>query len=121
MAESHDLGQEGEELARDHLIKHGYKILQRNWTSGKLEIDIIAENKDFIIFVEVKTRTTDYHMEPRLAVTNQKQKSIILAAESYIRRYKIDKDSRFDIISIISGGNSIQIEHIEDAFYPTLR
>jgi putative endonuclease len=121
MAASHNLGQEGEELAREHLAKKGYRILHRNWKSGKREIDIIAENKDFIVFVEVKTRTDDFHMHPRHAVTSEKQKSIIFAAEAYIARYNIDKESRFDIISIISNGKSIEIEHIEDAFYPTLR
>jgi len=121
MADSHNLGHEGEELAREHLAKKGYRILHRNWKSGKREIDIIAENKDFIVFVEVKTRTDDFLMHPRHAVTSEKQKSIIFAAETYISRYNIDKESRFDIISIISNGKSIEIEHLEDAFYPTLR
>jgi putative endonuclease len=121
MADSHNLGQEGEELARDHLIQSGYRILHRNWKSGKREIDIIAENKDFIIFIEVKTRSGDFHMHPRHAVTSEKQKSIIFAAETYIKRFNIDKESRFDIISIISNGKSVEVEHIEDAFYPTLR
>lgn len=121
MAESHELGQQGEDLAVDYLRKKGYKILHRNWKSGKREIDIIAENKDFIVFVEVKTRTDDYQMHPRHAVTSEKQKSIIYAAEGYIKRYNINKESRFDIISIISDNKSVQIEHIEDAFYPTLR
>jgi putative endonuclease len=121
MAESHNLGIEGEELARDHLVKHGFKILHRNWKAGKREIDIVAENKDFIVFIEVKTRTDDYYMHPRHAVTSEKQKSIIFAAEKYIQRYNISKESRFDIVSIISNGKSVEIEHIEDAFYPTLR
>jgi putative endonuclease len=121
MADSHNLGQEGEELAKDHLLNKGFKILHRNWKSGKREIDIVAENKDFIVFVEVKTRTDDYHMHPRHAVTSEKQKSIIYAAESYLERYNINKESRFDIVSIISDGKSVHIEHIEDAFYPTLR
>ena len=121
MAESHNLGIEGEELAKDHLLQKGYKILHRNWKSGKREIDIIAQDKDFIVFVEVKTRTDDYHMHPRHAVTSEKQKSIIYAAENYLKRYNIDKESRFDIISIISNGKTVEIEHIENAFYPTLR
>jgi putative endonuclease len=121
MAESHNLGQEGEKMAETHLINKGYKILHRNWKSGKREIDIIAENETFIVFIEVKTRTDDFHMHPRHAVTSEKQKSIIFAAESYLKKYDIDKESRFDIISIISNGKSIEVEHIEDAFYPTLR
>jgi len=121
MADSHDLGIKGEEEAKKHLLDKGYKILHLNWKSGKREIDIIAENKDFIVFVEVKTRTEDYQVHPRHAVTSEKQKSIIYAAQNYLERYKIDKESRFDIISIISKDKSIEVEHIEDAFYPTLR
>jgi putative endonuclease len=121
MADSHNLGIKGEELAKEHLLQKGYKILHSNWKSGKREIDIIAENKDFIVFIEVKTRTDDYYIHPRHAVTSEKQKSIIYAAENYLERYNIDKESRFDIISIISNGKTVEIEHIEDAFYPTLR
>lgn len=121
MTESHLLGKKGEDLAADHLRNKGYTILHRNWKSGKNEIDIIAENNEFIVFVEVKTRADDYQIHPRHAVTNEKQRSIIFAAEGYIQRYNIDKECRFDIISAVSDGDSIDIEHIEDAFYPTLR
>ena len=121
MAESHDLGQKGEDLAAEHLKKNGFKILFRNWKWGKHEIDIIAENKDCVAFVEVKTRTDDFQMHPVTAVTNEKQKSIILAADGYIKKFNIDKESRFDVITIIKSGDSYQIDHIEDAFYPTLR
>jgi putative endonuclease len=121
MAESHSLGQLGENLAVQHLLDSGYKIRQRNWKSGRYEIDIIAENNDFIVFVEVKTRSENYQMHPVNAVTTGKQRLIILAAESYIERNHIIKDTRFDIISVITGVKSNSVEHIEDAFYPTLR
>jgi putative endonuclease len=102
MAESHLLGQKGEDIAAGHLKKKGYNILHRNWKWGKNEIDIVAENKDFIVFVEVKTRTEDFQLHPRHAVTSEKQRSLIYAADGYIRRYGIDKESRFDIVTIIS-------------------
>lgn len=121
MAESHDLGQKGEDLAADHLKKNGFKILSRNWKWGKHEIDIIAENKEMIVFVEVKTRTDDYQMHPVSAVTKEKQRSIIWAADGYLQKFNINKEGRFDIITIIKTGNSFRIDHIEDAFYPTLR
>jgi putative endonuclease len=60
-------------------------------------------------------------MHPVSAVTKDKQKSIILAADGYIRKFNIDKDSRFDVITIIKKGEEFEIDHIEDAFYPTLR
>lgn len=122
MAESHNLGQKGEELAAERLKNDGYRILEKNWKAGKLEIDIIAENKDFIVFVEVKTRSEDYCIPPVNTVTRAKQNSMILAAENYIRRRNVDKESRFDIITVVrNGDNTHTIEHIEDAFYPTLR
>jgi putative endonuclease len=121
MAESHNLGHKGEDIAVEHLKKAGYKILYRNWKSGKLEIDIIAENKDFIVFVEVKTRSDDFQVDPRTAVNREKQRSMIFAANTYIQSNSIDKESRFDVIIVIKKGNEHQVEHIPDAFYPTLR
>jgi putative endonuclease len=121
MAESHDLGQKGENIAVEHLKKSGYKILHRNWKAGKLELDIIAENKDFIVFAEVKTRTDDFQMHPVTAITREKQRSIIYAADTYVQRYKINKESRFDVITVIKNEDSYKIDHIEDAFYPTLK
>ncbi len=121
MAESHNLGQAGEDIAVNHLKDAGYKILKRNWKSGKLEIDIIAENMDFIVFVEVKTRSDDFHEHPVKAINREKQKSMIYAADSYIRWNNIDKESRFDVIIVIMKEDSHQIDHIESAFYPTLR
>jgi putative endonuclease len=122
MAESHDLGQKGEELAGEHLKKAGYKILFRNWKWGKHEIDIVAENNEFIVFAEVKTRNEDYRMHPVTAVTKDKQRSIIWAANGYLQKFGVDKESRFDIITIIKKqGDTYEIDHIEGAFYPTLR
>ena len=121
MAESHNLGKEGEDQAVKHLEKAGYKILRRNWKAGELELDIIAENKDFIVFVEVKTRSEDFLEDPRAAITREKQRTMVYAADSYIKWNYIDKESRFDVITVIKKGDSFQIDHIENAFYPTLR
>ena len=121
MAESHNLGQQGEYQAVKYLEKTGYKILRRNWKSGKLEIDIIAEKSDFMVFVEVKTRSEDFLEDPRNAITREKQRSMIYAAENFIKWNNIDKESRFDVITVIKKGDSFQIDHIENAFYPTLR
>jgi putative endonuclease len=121
MAESHNLGQQGEDLAVDHLKKAGFNILFRNWKWGKHEIDIIAENNDFIIFAEVKTRSDDFQMHPVTAVNREKQNSIIRAANGYLQKFKIDKEGRFDVITVIKSVDSFKIDHIEGAFYPTLR
>lgn len=121
MADSHTLGKSGEDQAAEHLKNSGYTIRHRNWKSGKTEIDIVAENRDFIVFVEVKTRSSDTFLKPADAVTSQKQRTIIFAADNYIRKYGIEKESRFDIITIIHKGATSDIEHMENAFYPTLR
>ena len=121
MADSHILGKEGEEMAAGHLKNKGFRILHRNWVSGKKEIDIVAEKNESVVFVEVKTRSRDMKLGHEELVSREKQRSMMYAAESYIRRYNINKESRFDVIIIISKDNSFEIEHIENAFYPTLR
>ena len=121
MADSHDLGQKGEALAAEYLEKAGYRILQRNFKWGSNEIDIIAENDNFIVFTEVKTRRADFQVSPSSAVNREKQKSIILAADGYLKRFGIDKESRFDVITVVKSSNSFDIDHIENAFYPTLK
>jgi putative endonuclease len=121
MSESHSLGQKGENAAVAFLEKAGYRIRHRNWKSGKRELDIVAENNDLIVFVEVKTRTDDQWMEPRNLVPRDKQRSIIYAADGYIQKYNITKESRFDVIILMGKSEPFKIDHIENAFYPTLR
>ncbi len=121
MTDPKSLGQIGEDKAAVYLKKEGYRILERNWKAGKPEIDIIAENNDFIVFVEVKTRSDDYLEHPKTAINREKQRSIIYAADNYIRWNNIDKESRFDVVIVIKKGDEYQIDHIENAFYPTLR
>ena len=121
MAESHILGNKGEDIAADYLKKSGYKILYRNWHWGKHEIDIIAGKDDIVAFVEVKTRSEDFLVDLRDVISREKQKSIISAADGYIQRFRIDKESRFDVLTVIRKANAFEVEHIPDAFYPTLR
>ncbi|MDR1113220.1 MAG: YraN family protein [Bacteroidales bacterium] len=118
ITEKKQFGNRGEELARNYLIEHQYKILASKWQASHLEVDIIAETETYIIFCEVKTRSTNAFMSPQEAVTTQKQKNIIRAANLYILQYKIKKEVRFDIISILLNSNNCTIEHIPDAFSP---
>jgi len=120
MAESHNLGKRGEDIALKHLTDNGYLILARNWSTGRKEIDIIAEDDNYIVFVEVKTRMIDYQLHPRDAVSVPKQRNIIYAAHTWIQRNMPSKEARFDVISIVTDGRKSEIEHIEHAFYPTL-
>ena len=120
MSDKAALGPRGEEMAADYLRRKGYIIRDRNWRSGRTEIDIIAENNTYVVFVEVKTRSADYSIHPSEAVNVPKQRTIINAASNYINRYNITKESRFDIITIISSEAGYNIDHIENAYYPTM-
>lgn len=119
MAEHNDLGNQGERLAADFLVRKGYKIRHQNWISGKKELDIVAENDEFLVIVEVKTRSTDNFEHPQEAITSGKIKNLVCATEEYIFRFDIMKETRFDIISVIpERDGTFRIEHIEDAFLP---
>lgn len=121
MATHNEFGKNSEKTAQEYLIKNGFKILETNWRSGHKEIDIIAEDKDFIIFVEVKARNNDIFAKPEDAVNFNKIKNIVRAANTYLVSHKINKDSRFDIITLLSMPNGeYKIEHIKDAFIAPL-
>ena len=120
MSDKTSLGIRGEEMAAGWLRQKGYTILDRNWRSGRTEIDIIAETSDCIVFVEVKTRSADYQVSPADAVNVPKQRTIIFAASNYLNQYNLDKEARFDIITLILNGPDWEIDHIENAFYPTM-
>jgi putative endonuclease len=120
MAEHNDLGKKGEELAVGYLEKKGYLILEKNWRQWRNEIDIIAMDGKFLVVIEVKTRQSNFFGEPETAVTRDKQKTLIRAANAYVRYKNIQSEVRFDIVSVLIAKSSEQIHHIEDAFYPTL-
>lgn len=112
-------GRIGEDLAVDYLLSKGYALLERNWTIGHLEVDIIASTADFLVIVEVKTRKSNTFGEPEDFVTTQKQRNLIRAAAAYIRKFGITKEVRFDILSvIIKEGQEGEVHHIPDAFKP---
>lgn len=117
MATHNDLGHKGEDMAAEYLQAQGYCILDRNWANkGRKELDIIATKDDMIIFVEVKTRRLGSVSTPVSAVDGRKQHRICLAADSYLKTFRIDLRCRFDIICIIYNDKASRIEHIEDAF-----
>lgn len=120
MAEHNKLGNRGENAACDFLQSKGYQILERNWSGERCEVDIIATDGDYLVFVEVKTRSSSYWANPEDAVSQAKMNRIIHAANSYIEQNDIDLCPRFDVISIIAGRNNLEIEHIDDAFYPSI-
>jgi len=117
MADHNDFGKMAEDLAVDFLVKAKYRILARNFRYLKAEVDIIAEFENQIIIIEVKARHTDAFLEPQEAVNKKKIKLLISAANYYIEENNIDKEVRFDIISILPNKQkTLEITHITDAF-----
>jgi putative endonuclease len=110
-------GQLGEDIAAGYLERKGYTILVRNYRYGKVELDIICEYQGEVIFVEVKTRTSDLMAYPERAVGKSKQRNIRLAAEQFMDEHNRKGSVRFDIVAVVKG-EKFEIEHIEDAFYP---
>lgn len=114
MAEHNDFGKAGEDLAVDFLIKNGYTIRDRNWRSGHKELDIVAEIANTLVVVEVKSRKNNIYGRPEEAVNERKIRRIVLAADAYVRFFRIDLPVRFDIIAITESNG--KIEHYADAF-----
>ena len=102
-----EIGRRGEDIACRYLIEKGHTILERNWRSGHLEVDIISLDREGLHFVEVKSRVAPFSAAPEESVGYVKQKRIIAAAERYIHsRKRIATvfelpDISFDVISII--------------------
>ena len=118
MAEHTDLGIKGEEMATEHLVQNGYKVLERNWRFGKEEVDIIATIDEWLVVVEVKTRNSDYFGLPQESVSRTKQAHLIRAAHAYIEKKGLDLEVRFDVIGIILNKQQQELSHVEDAFQP---
>ncbi len=121
MAESHQTGKKGEEIAAQYLTDAGYHVVETNWQSNHQEVDIIARNKDLLVFVEVKTRRSAAYGNPEVFVTRAKQKMLIKAANHYIAFHKMNLEARFDIITILFNGAEYTMNHIQDAFSPTIQ
>lgn len=117
MADHNELGKKGEQLAINFLVKKGYTILDKNWRYQKAEIDIIAQKKDTLAVVEVKTRSSIDFGNPQDFVNPKKIKLLVSAIDEYIISKDLDVNVRFDIIAIFREGNNFTIEHLEDAFY----
>ena len=109
-------GKRSEIIASDFLKQKGYKILELNYKNKIGEIDIIAQDGEYLVFVEVKARLSQSFGNPLEAIDYKKQQKIRSVASLYLmQKRKIDNLSRFDAVSII-GIENPQIDHIIDAF-----
>ena len=110
-------GEKSENLAAWYLRENGYKIIEQNYRNQIGEIDIIAQDKKTIVFVEVKSRRSIRYGSPKWAVTPQKQRKISMVALYYLKATKqIDAKARFDVVAITSNRDVPQIEIVKNAF-----
>jgi putative endonuclease len=116
MAAHNELGKKGENLAIGFLIKNDYKILEKNYRYLKAEVDIIAQKKNVLVVVEVKTRSSDYFGDPQDFITPKKIKLLLSAIDYYVVQRDLNVEVRFDIIAILLQKNETKIEHLEDSF-----
>lgn len=117
MAKHNELGKKGEQLAVDFLLKRGYTIVERNYRFDKAEVDIIAQIKDTLAIIEVKTRSTADFGNPQDFVKPKQIKNLVKAVDEYVTVNELDVEVRFDIIAIVKQNNKFEIEHLENAFY----
>ena len=112
------IGNDGEDAAAGYLRSKGWKILDRNFRSQQGEIDIIAKDKDVLVFVEVKNYSCRNYYPPALAITKDKKRCIIHAARLFIHRRNIkDINCRFDVVTILRDGDGgSKFEHYKAAF-----
>ena len=116
----HLKGKESEELAEKYLLERNYTVHFRNKRFGRFEVDLVCEKKDLIVFIEVKSLSSNRCKNPYDSVNASKQKRIIKVAYFVIRNHFPNRECRFDIISIVVKRGKHQIEHIINAFTPEI-
>ena len=111
------LGQQGEIIAVKHLKRCGYRILERNYRNRLGEIDIVAKDRDSIVFVEVKARRSPYYGNPKSAITSQKKAKISKVALMYLKKTgQLQASARFDVVAIDYSGAQPSVELVQNAF-----
>ncbi|MDA3615167.1 YraN family protein [Polluticaenibacter yanchengensis] len=116
MSEHLIVGKQGEDLAANWLKNKDYIIIDRNWRSGRYEVDIIATKMDCLHFVEVKTRSSFQVAMPEQKVNGGKMKHLKIAAMKYLELHPQWKMIQFDVLSIVLGNNKAFYYFIEDVF-----
>jgi putative endonuclease len=99
--ERKELGALGEKMAKDHLKKKGYKLVETNYRCHSGEIDIVARQKDYLVFVEVRTRSTLQYGSPEESLSPAKQKHMIKSAYHYLQNHqKLPENWRIDLVAV---------------------
>jgi len=113
-----ELGKRGEDIAIKFLKEKGYRIIERNYRCPMGEVDVVAEDKETLVFVEVKTRTSTNFGLPEEAVSYRKKQHLSRIASFYLLYHKIkEANCRFDVVSILTESDKIKDIHlIKNAF-----
>jgi len=112
------VGKRGEDEAAAFLGGKGYTILQRNFRCSEGELDIVARQRDVLVFVEVKTSSGDAFGPPQEWVDRRKQAQIGRVAQVYLQQLEDEPDCRFDVVAVqIQQDGQARINHIQDAFW----
>lgn len=114
MYQRHILGRQGEDLAVEYLEKEGYRIVERNFFCRQGEIDVIAADKNYIVFIEIKSRTNIEYGFPAESVTTRKLKHLIKAIKYYLYKRNLENaDIRIDVIEVYMEKGKYTINHIK--------
>lgn len=115
---SHELGRIGENIIADYITKLGYKVVERNFACNQGEIDIIAKDKEELVFIEVKTRTDISYGEASEAVTDTKKRHLINSIKYYIYKQKLENQPiRIDVAEVYINKGKVKINYIKQAIY----
>ena len=114
MSDKTEIGRRGENLAMEFLESKGFTVAARNFRYGKAEIDLIVKRENWMLFIEVKTRSSVSYGQPEEFLSNLQINRIFDAAEEYIFRVDWKGNVRFDVVTV-KLGNEVVIEHLEDA------
>ena len=106
-----DIGRKGEEIAKEYLEKKGYKIIERNYKTKYAEIDLVAKQKNNLVFVEVRTKTGEDLGSPEETINKKKLKKLLGNATAYVARIKWQYSYRIDAICIVLK-KDYSVEHL---------
>lgn len=112
------LGDTGEEIAARELIRRGYTVRERNWRCLEGELDIVAEQRESLVFVEVRTRRGDRFGTPEESITPAKRAHLVAAAQAYLQAHPLqDCDWRIDVVAVelSAQGKLLRVDVIENA------
>lgn len=113
-------GRLGEEITKEYLASQGFPITEKNWRCGsRLEIDLISQQGNEMVFIEVKTRNGKFNSAEE-AITEKKIKQIVKAANAYLQQQSRVFDARFDVALIEGSPSDYDFTYIKNAFVPPL-